>query len=144
MMPVDGRLNLLNVLAGEWETTITMLDANGGDVSVSHARDVYSWSANGRFLQHDVDAEMDGSRFRSLEIIALDPAGDGFVSRSYDPDGTFSDFKAELEGRSWRIIGEVERFDGQFSEDGNTLSGRWEQNVEGKWSPLMEVTLRKR
>ncbi len=143
-MPADDRLNHLNALAGEWETTITMLGPDGGDGAVSHARDIYSWSANGRFLQHDVDAEMDGVRFRSLEIIALDPRGDGYVSRSYDPDGTFSDFTSELEGRSWRIIGEVQRFTGQFSEDGDILSGRWEQNVEGKWSPLMDVTLRKR
>lgn len=143
-MPADDRLNRLNALAGEWETTITMLDPDGDAGTVSHAKDTYSWSANGKFLQHDVDAEMDGTRFRSLEIIALDPRGAGYVSRSYDSDGTFSDFTAELEGRSWRIIGEVQRFAGQFSEDGNALSGRWEQNVDGKWAPLMDVTLRKR
>lgn len=120
-----------------------MIDTEGDDGAVSCARDVYSWSANGKFLQHDLEAEIGDNRFRSLEIIALSPPGNGNVTRSFDPDGTFSDFTAELEGRSWRIVGELQLFAGQFAEDGNTLSGRWEQIVEGRWSPLMNVSLRK-
>jgi hypothetical protein len=143
-MPQSERMAPLEALIGKWTTTITMLGTDGGVGEVSEATDTYSWSANGMFVQHDVDATMDGERALSFEIIAADPDGDGFVTRSYDPDGTFSDFTAALDGRNWSITGAVQRFRGAFSEDGQTLSGRWEQNDgSGNWAPLMDVTLRK-
>lgn len=142
-MGEDPRLAALAALVGDWTTTITMLEADGTAGAVSRASDIYRWSANGRFVEHHVDAEMDGTRIRSLEVIALDPAGQGYVTRSYDPDGSFSDFTAVLEGRSWQITGEVQRFRGNFSEDGGTLTGQWEQQADGRWSPLMTVTLRR-
>jgi hypothetical protein len=97
-------------------------------------------------VEHRVDADMgEAGRVLSLEIIALDPSGAGYSARSYDPDGTYSDFACERDGRSWRIAGDAQRFTGEFSEDGKTLTGRWEQNDgSGTWSPLMTVILRKR
>lgn len=141
----DARLDRLNALIGNWTTTITMLNSDGSAGTVSKGSDIYTWSANGKFVQHDVDADMGrGNRVQSLEVIALDPSGSGYTARSYDPDGTFSDYSCELEGKSWQIDGEVQRFRGEFSEDGSTLEGQWEQN-DGKrnWLPLMTVRLRK-
>lgn len=141
----DDRFESLRALVGEWRTTITMRNADGSDGAVSTASDTYTWSANGKFVQHDVDAEMSGDRVQSMEIIALDPGGVGYTTRSYDPDGTFSDFKAELQGKSWQLLGELQRFKGTFTDDGRTLSGEWEQNDgDGNWSPLMKVVLRRR
>ena len=142
-MGEDPRLAALGALIGDWTTSITMLNADGTAGAVSRASDIYRWSANSKFVEHHVDAEMGDARLRSLEIIALDPVGSGYVTRSYDPDGSFSDFTAALDGKSWRITGEVQRFSGSFSDDGNTLSGRWEQQADGQWSPLMTVTLRR-
>ena len=62
-------VNLLNVLVGTWDTTITMLNPDGAAGDVSSAIDAYAWSPNGFFLMHDVDATMGGQRLQSLEII---------------------------------------------------------------------------
>ena len=143
-MDDDARRSRLNALIGDWKTTVTMINADGSDGAVFRASDIYSWSANGKFVQHDVDADMEGIRVQSLEVIALDPSGKGYISRSYDPDGTYSNFACELEGRPWRIVGDVQCFAGEFSDDGKTLSGRWSQSDgSGNWLPLMEVTLQK-
>lgn len=143
-MAGDSRLDRLNVLIGKWGTTITLLNPGGGDGDVTRATDIYTWSANGKFVQHDVDADMGSGRVQSLEVIALASSGEGYVSRSYDPDGTFSDFVCALDGRSWSIIGAMQRFSGLFSEDGSLLSGKWEQNDgAGQWTPLMKVVLQK-
>jgi len=139
----DARFDSLKALIGAWETTITQLNPDGSDGPVSQASDTYAWSANGMFVEHHVDAAMDGVRLRSLEVIALDPTGQGYVTRSYDPDGTFSDFLAERDGPHWTIIGHVQRFIGSFSPDGATLSGQWEQRTGDHWLPLMSVVLRK-
>ena len=79
-----------------------------------------------------------------MEMIALDPNGPSYTTRSYDPDGTFSDFSCDLDGKTFRLTGEVQRFKGKFSDDGKTLSGQWVRRADGNWSPLMNVTLRKR
>lgn len=144
-MEDDARLTALNALIGNWETTVTMINADGGDGAIYRASDSYKWSVNGKFVRHDVDADMgEDKRVRSLEVIALDPSGKGYSSRSYDPDGTYSDFVCELKGRSWQIVGAVQRFAGEFSEDGKTLSGQWSQNDgASNWTPFINVTLRK-
>lgn len=144
-MDDDLRLTRLNALIGDWKTIVTMINADGSNGDVFTASDIYTWSANSKFVQHDVDAHVgEGNRVQSLEIIALHPSGKGYSSRSYDPDGTCSDFVCELEGRSWRITGDVQRFAGKFTNDGKMLCGRWSQNDgSGNWLPLMDVTLRK-
>ena len=59
-MAADERLDRLNILAGIWDTTITMLNPDGSEGDVSKATDIYTWLPNGKFLQHDVDADMGG------------------------------------------------------------------------------------
>jgi hypothetical protein len=134
----------LNILIGTWDTTITLLNPDGSEGEKSPVTDAYEWSPNGHFLYHDVDATMGGKRMQSLEIIA--PREDGrYQTRSYDADGSINDFTAALDGRAWTIDGEVQRFRGTFSEDGQTLTGGWEQRGDdGGWSPLMTVVLKKR
>ncbi|RJY08268.1 DUF1579 family protein [Aurantiacibacter aquimixticola] len=140
----DKRFESLARLVGSWKTTITMHREDGATGDVSHATDVYSWSANRKFLHHDVDADMGGQRHQSFEVIALNPSGEGFVSRSYDPDGSFSDYSCWFEGPAWNIEGAYLRFSGQFSESGDVLSGQWEQLTEaGHWQPFMKVMLRR-
>ena len=144
-MDDDARLILLSALIGNWKTTVIMINADGSEGAATEASDTYTWSANGKFVQHDVDADMgEGRRVQSLEVIALDPSGKGYCSRSYDSNGTYSDFTCELEGRFWRIMGNEQRFAGEFSEDGKTLAGQWSQNDgSGDFSPLMNVKLQR-
>lgn len=140
----DQARDRLDILAGVWDTTITMLDPEGNEGAVSKAVDRYDWMPGGFFLRHDVDAEMEGQLLQSMEIIALARDGEGYQTRSYDPDGTINDFSARLDGRQWRIVGAVQRFAGVFSADGAELSGEWEQKGGETWRRLMRVDLKKR
>ena len=63
-----------------------------------HRSDAYKWSANGLFLQHDVDANMAGERVLSMEILAVESETGRYVTRSYDADGSMNDLAAELDG----------------------------------------------
>lgn len=141
---MDDRISKLEVLIGTWETTITLLGADGSEGAASKATDIYRWSPNNKFVLHDVDAEMPGQHVQSMEIIALDPNSAGYNTRSYEPDGTFADYHADLVGRSWNITGETLRFRGEFSGDGKVLSGQWDQKSKGSWQAIMHVSLRKR
>ena len=141
---LEARRRRLDILVGVWDTTITPIGVDGSPGQPSQAIDAYAWSANGLFLQHDVDATMDGQRVRSMEILAVEPDTGRYITRSYDADGSLNDFVAELDGHVWRLIGAQQRFSGAFSPDGQQLSGQWEQRGDAGWAPLMRVALRKR
>lgn len=141
---IEARRRQLDILVGVWDTTITPIEQDGSPGEPSQATDSYKWSANGLFLQHDVDANMAGERVQSMEILAVDPDSGRYVTRSYDADGSMNDFTAELDGQNWRLTGEEQRFSGAFSPDGQRLDGEWEQRGDAGWTGLMRVSLRKR
>jgi hypothetical protein len=133
----------LDILAGRWTTTITMLDRDGCDGETSSATDTYAWSASRHFLVHDVDAMMDGAKIQSFEIIAVDQGTGQYQTRSYDADGSINDFTAMLDGDVWRINGREQRFEGRFSTDRTELAGLWRQRDGERWEPSMRVLLRR-
>lgn len=143
----SDRHRQLNVLCGTWDSSIQMLARDGKPTGKpGRAVDVYTWSANGHFLVHDVEADIDGHTMHSLEIIAVDRQSDNYVSRSYDADGSINDFVAELNTDQLRITGLLQRFWGSFADSHQTLNGRWQHRRDemSEWLPLMDVVLSKR
>jgi hypothetical protein len=137
----------LDVLSGTWDTSIEMLKRDGTPTGeLGKATDTYSWSANGHFLVHEVDARMGGRNIRSLEIIAVDKDGDHYVTRSYDADGSINDFLMELNSDQLRITGRLQRFWGSFADSHQTLMGRWQYRRDemSEWLPLVGVVLTRR
>ncbi len=142
-MAADNPLAPLEFLIGTWDTTITTALPEG---SPTHATDTYAWSANGKFIEHRVDADLgNGQHGQSLEVLAAAPDGDGFTALSFDPDGTVSAFALALAGHEWTIDGAVQRFSGRFDAAFIRLDGKWEQRSDTNgWTPLMTITLCKR
>lgn len=134
----------LNVLAGSWDTSITMIETDGTEGGTSRASDIYTWMPNGHFLVHDVDAMMGARHVQSTEIFGVDQASGEFFSRSYDPDGSTNDFVSRIEGLNYTIIGKVQRFSGRFSDSGRLLEGEWTQLQGDDWRPFVRIVLRKR
>ncbi|MEO5707080.1 MAG: hypothetical protein ABIT10_00635 [Alteraurantiacibacter sp.] len=143
-MAADNPLAPLEFLIGAWDTIITMADGAAADPT--HATDTYAWSANGKFIEHRVDADLgNGQRVQSLEVISAASEGHGFASFSFDPNGTVSAFALALAGHEWTVDGLEQRFSGRFSADFTRLDGQWEQHLNTSgWEPLMSITLHKR
>ena len=88
----------------------------------------------GRFLIQRVDLEHDGKPIKGIEIIGrLRPLGgdpsEEIVSRFYESTGSTLDYVYEVSGDTLTIWG-GERgspacYRGAFSDDGETLTGRW-------------------
>ncbi|HKY53542.1 MAG TPA: hypothetical protein VJM08_04510 [Anaerolineales bacterium] len=95
----------------------------------------YEWAEGGFFLIQKVDLVQYGNKIKGIEIIGheftfgSEPSKD-IKSRFYSfLDGMTLDYVYEIEGDTLTIWG-GERgspafYKGQFSEDGNTLTGRW-------------------
>lgn len=94
----------------------------------------YEWMEGGFFLIQRVDLDQDGHKIKGMEIIGHlqlfgeEPSKD-IKSRFYGSGGETFDYVYEVEGDTLTIWG-GERgspayYKGQFSKDGNTLTGSW-------------------
>ena len=116
-------LKKLEKLVGTW-------DVSGG----VQGRLIYDWMEGGFFLLQHVDMNHQGHRIKGVEVIGhLKPFGgepsQDIKSRWYDNEGNTFDYVYEVEGDTLTIWG-GERgspayYQGQFSDDGNTLTGGW-------------------
>ena len=94
----------------------------------------YEWMEGGFFLLQHVDLEQYGQKSKGIEIIGheqpfgAEPSAD-IKSRFYDNLGNTLDYVYELEGDTLTIWGGEKGspayYKGQFSEDGNTITGAW-------------------
>jgi hypothetical protein len=95
----------------------------------------YEWAEGGFFLIQHVDLAQDGYKIQGMEVIGHEQVfgsepGKDIKSRLYNfLDGMTLDYVYEIEGDTLTIWG-GERdssayYKGQFSKDGNTLTGGW-------------------
>jgi hypothetical protein len=94
----------------------------------------YEWMEGGYFLVQHVDLEQYGQQTKGIEIIGHErpfgaEPGPDIRSRFYDNQGNTLDYVYELEGDTLTIWGGEKGspayYRGQFSEDGDTLTGAW-------------------
>ncbi|HLE28880.1 MAG TPA: hypothetical protein VI793_12230 [Anaerolineales bacterium] len=95
----------------------------------------YEWTEGGFFLIQRVDLEHDGHKIKGLEIIGHlqafgEEPGKDIKSRFYSfLDGMTLDYVYEVDGNTLTIWGGEKGspayYKGEFSDDGNTLSGGW-------------------
>ena len=135
------KLRALSIFVGTWNTEGEIAATPDRAASKLLATDIYEWLPGGQFLMHRVDARMGDAVSRSIEIYAYDSDKNAFRSRSYDDRGMSEEFDADLAGRKWTITGANLRFSGQFSEDTNALTGRWERRAGNEWARLMDIRL---
>jgi hypothetical protein len=116
-------LKSLDRLVGTWK----MSGDTKGQVT-------YEWMEGGFFLIQHVDLDQGGQKTKGIEIIGhLRPYGEepskDIKSRYYDSNGDTLDYVYEISGDTLTIWfgekGSPAYYQGQFSEDGNTLAGNW-------------------
>jgi len=119
----NADLKGLEKLVGAWK------QSGGIDGEIT-----YEWMEGGFFLIQRVDLDHDGHKIRGMEVIGHlqlfgeEPSKD-IKSRFYGSGGETFDYVYEVDGDTLTIWG-GERgspayYKGQFSKDGNTLTGGW-------------------
>jgi hypothetical protein len=135
----------LAVLVGRWLTRGQTRGGANAPAVLIEAVDTYEWLP-GRFaLLHSVDARVGDEHVVGAELVGWDPVRDEYVTQYFGSDGpnayeaSLGEFGGVL---VWTMQSARDRFKGTFSDDGNTITGRWEQLDEDEnWQPSMEVTL---
>ena len=117
---------------------------NSGSASGQDRRGGYHRLPGGALL-HRVDARVGEEEVEGAEIIGFDPDRKMYVTQYFGTDGP-SAYEASLLEEDgaliWRMRSKTERFEGTFSDDGNTMTGHWESlDDDSSWRPWMDITL---
>jgi Protein of unknown function (DUF1579) len=138
-------LERLDVMVGRWEVNGREL----GSGAAVHGQVEFEWLDGGFYLVQRVETEYGGRRVTGAEYIGYD--GDNRNLKSYffsnDGPGPFGGVALEY---VWEIAddgltiwsgfeGSPARFSGTFSDDRNTISGRWEWPGGGYESTMTRV-----
>ena len=121
-------LEHLNPFVGEWDLEVSL--PSPSEVT---ARAVFEWTLDGRFLLQRSEISIPEAP-NALCVIGPDPRGDGYVQHYYDSRGVIRFYAMTFEAGVWTLVRESpdfsdlnfhQRYEGTFSEDGNTIDGHW-------------------
>ena len=127
-------LRSLDRLVGAW-------DISGPEIS---GRVTFEWMEGGFFLVQHVDLVQGGGRVRGVEYIGHDGGTGTLRSHYFGSSGEILEYAYELEGDTLRIffggVGSPAKFEGRFSDDGETNTGAWTWPGGGYESTMTRVT----
>jgi hypothetical protein len=141
-------LKQLEGWAGDWEMELSNAsflprpsDTVKGPVS-------FEWVQDGAFLlmrQGDKPPSPPAARW----LISRDDSAPDYTVLYYDARGVSRVYHMSFEDGVWRIWrsapGFSQRFEGRFSDDGNTMTAAWEKSFDGtQWEHDFNVTYRRR
>jgi hypothetical protein len=139
-------LERLGAFIGEWS-----IEASFGPEATG--RTVFEWVLGGQFLMErsevpDVPEAPDG-----ITIIGLARDGQTYTQHYFDSRGIARVYALTFSDGVWTLLRDApdftpldfrQRFTGEFSADGNTISGRWETSQDGStWEHDFDLTYRK-
>ena len=87
---------------------------------------------------------MDTDRVEDAE---LDGGASSLAMHYFDSRGVFRVYQAHVDDGAWRLWrdapGFSQRFTGVFSDDGDTIVGRWQLRRDVQWDDDLEITYRR-
>jgi hypothetical protein len=138
----NAALERLGTFMGEWNLEFTGFHADPS--TIARGRSSFRWLEDGAFLlQH---AEVPNSDFPSeTAVIGPDEKAGTWCMLYFDSRGVSRIYHMTLSGGIWTLWrnfpGFSQRFLGTFSDDGNTITGRWEKSTDGSiWEHDFDLT----
>lgn len=133
----------LRPILGHWITegeTVATSDVPSVRVVTS---DVYLLQPPGTMVLHTAYGLAGGEPGGGIEVITVNPEGDGFLTHFFEANATFTRHTLRVEGTTWSWDGETRRSRCELSADGRTLKAHHERLDCEVWVPSIDVVLRK-
>ena len=119
----DQALKRLDRLVGTWDIKGRTLDSDVDNIS---GRMTCEWILDGFFLKQSGQITFKGLTMQSLEIISYDAASQTFPANVYsDMSGTVLPYHWDVQGNTVIHWTGTHKYTGNFSDDGQILTGRW-------------------
>jgi hypothetical protein len=135
----------LEVLLGEWTMAVGIPDAPQGRV-------LFEWMPGEKFLIERWDIPHPDAP-DGVAIMGYDKGRDMLLQHYFDSRGVARVYEMSLEGGVWKLWRETpdfspldfaQRFEGTFSDDGDTINGRWDIRHEGRdWEKDFDLDYRR-
>jgi hypothetical protein len=129
------RLAPLAPLAGDWTVEATWPSGSPLQDTAMRGTATFDWALGGAFLLQRMQAGPPAPDMHAL--IGPSPAApDGFLQHYFDSRGVVRLYEMTFDGRLWRLERYppppdfAQRFRGELSEDGATITGAWEIQAE--------------
>ncbi len=127
----DDALRRLDPLVGVWTLEARPPD---GEPWPGGGRSTFEWHPSGAHLVQHTTVELPEAP-DSTSIIGCDGASGKYIQLYSDERGVSRVYEMSIGDGEWKLwrTGEpfAQRFSGTFSEDGNTILGRWEMSEDG-------------
>jgi hypothetical protein len=124
-------LERLNLLVGEWN--LEFIFATDPDHHL-HGREDFEWMKDRIFLFERWHVAHPDATDR-VGIIGANDDGETFTMHSFGSRGQTPVYNMSLNDGIWKLRHDLpglsQRFEGKFSEDGNTITGYWERSTDG-------------
>ena len=141
----QAALKKLEPLVGEW-----ILEAGppGGEPWPGGGRSTVEWHPSGAHLIQRTTIELPEAP-NSLSIVGCDAANGTYFQLYSDDRGVCRTYEMSIGDGEWKLWREGKPFDQRFiatiSQDGNTISGRWETSEDGtRFVPDFELVYRRK
>ena len=131
----------LDAFIGEWHIEARFPDGDAGGMA---GRAVFEWTLDRQFVLQRTGAEHPDAP-SGLMIIAAEDNGEQYVQHYFDSRGVVRVYRMTFRDGLWTLaretpdftpLGFAQRYTGTFSEDGRSISGRWERSHDGStWEP---------
>jgi len=124
-------LGRLERLVGTWSVEATWPN---GERWPGGGQTTFAWHESGAHLVQRGTADL-AEAPDNVSIIGCDGATGRYVQLYSDERGVSRIYEMSLEGDEWRLWRDgapfSQRFTARFSDDGNTITGRWEMAEDG-------------
>jgi Protein of unknown function (DUF1579) len=144
-------MNALDAFVGQWSMQAPAFPGPPG-------RATFEWMPGRSFLVQRWEAGTirvgeEDIEFTGIAIIGFDPEKQTYLQHYFDSRGVARVYQMSFENGVWELWRDTadfspldfsQRFTGTFSEDGETIEGKWEICHDGsRWETDFEVSYRK-
>lgn len=127
----EHALHALELLVGDWT-----VEAKGADGQAwpGEGRASFQWHPSRAHLVQRISLDVPGAP-DSISVIGCDAANGTYVQLYSDERGVSRIYTMRIDGRQWSLQRDgqpfPQRFTATISEDGRTISGRWDKAENG-------------
>lgn len=137
-------LQKLGPLVGEWEVELRFSAHREETV---RGRASFEWFVNGAFLMYRLGDVAAGPPY-SISLIGGDDSAESYTVLYADDRRVSRIYHMRFEGTEWTMWREApgfwQRFTGSLSDDGDTITARWEKSPDGaRWEHDFDLTYRR-
>jgi hypothetical protein len=136
-------LRPLTPIVGRWRTSGSVHDETGTEVMTIQGTDEYEWMPGGHWLIHRVDVLMGADRTQALELIGDPDDAGSFAMRAFDASGAFDTMTLTVRDDGFHTEGDGVRNTLTVAPDAQSMSARWERQLDGAWIHWMDLSFRR-